>query len=181
MPRQRRKFLTKEREQAHERALAKRRAAHRDAATLRMAKKAAEQGAEGEADFEMLVEAEKQRIETKKQTDKRKGGQASPKVIVAARDSLSRAFDLMGGVAALVVWGRANPTEFYRIWARLIPREAADSSAALPLETLLEKLATREAMSVGQAAMAIGQELIDEGRRNAEIEDIASLRPEKIN
>ncbi len=37
--------------------------------------------------------------------------------------ALERAFERMGGVRALVAWGRDNPTEFYKIWAKLLPRD----------------------------------------------------------
>jgi hypothetical protein len=101
-------------------------------------------------------------------------GAKTPKVILSARDNLAKAFDDMGGVPALVIWGRSNPTEFYRLWARLIPKEAAEAPS-MPLETLLEKLATREEMSVGAAAMDIGMELIERGRLGAELEDLENL------
>lgn len=178
MSRPRKKFANKEAQEKHEKALARRRALHRDNATIRMATKAALEGADGVTDMEALIEAEKRRQETPAQTMGRKGGAQPPKVTAAARDNLAAAFDYMGGVPALVVWGRANPTEFYRIWARLIPRESAETSAALPLEALLEKLATREEQSVGQAAREIGEELIAEGKRAAELED---LSPNEIN
>lgn len=144
----------------------------------------ASEAAEGQADFVALVEAEKERQATSQQQKiAAKGGAQSPKVTVKARDDLALAFDLMGGVPALVVWGRANPTEFYRIWARLIPREAAEPSQAMPLETLLEKLATREEMSVGEAAIEIGVELLEEGRKQARLEDAdpESYDPSRLN
>lgn len=95
----------------------------------------------------------------------------SPKKVTEARANLSEAFDLMGGVPALVAWGRKNPTEFYRIWARLIPKEVAEEATRLPLEDLLGKLAARAEQSVGEAAAAIGQELLDKGREGATLED----------
>lgn len=171
------KFADPKKQRAHEEKLRKRRDKHTQYRTMKMA----EQAADGQADFVELVEAEKQRQETAQQTYSRKGGSQSPKVTVKARDDLALAFDLMGGVPALVVWGRTNPTEFYRLWARLIPREAADTSQALPLETLLEKLASREEQSVGQAAFEIGAELLAEGKRRAAEEDAELPDPSQIN
>lgn len=167
MPRPKKIFANPKAQKAHEESLRKRRERHREKQTIKMAS----QAAEGEADFAALVEAEKQRQETLQQTKSRKGGEASPKVITQARDDMAMAFDLMGGVPALVVWGRANPTEFYRIWARLIPRPAEAASTALPLESLLEKLATKAEMSVRDAAQEVGYELIEQGRKQAELED----------
>lgn len=177
MPRPKTQFKDPEKQKAHERALERRRARHANKRTIEMAS----QAAEGQADFAALVEAEKQRIEDRKVTAARKGGSESPKVTVKARDDLAMAFDLMGGVPALVVWGRSNPTEFYRLWARLIPRPAEDASAALPLESLLARLAEKESTPVAQAAWEIGTELLEEGKRGAEEEDRLGLRPEDIN
>lgn len=152
----------------HEEALARRRAKHRENRTLEMAARAAE----GQADFAALVEAEKARMDSSQQaTAARKGGAASPKVMTKARDDLAMAFDLMGGVPALVVWGRQNPTEFYRLWSKLIPRPVEEASSAMPLESLLEKLATKEEMSVREAAISVGEDLLEEGRKLAAIED----------
>lgn len=36
------------------------------------------------------------------------------------------AFDLIGGVPRLAIWGDENPTDFYKLWARLLPSAAAD-------------------------------------------------------
>jgi hypothetical protein len=167
MPRPVKKHKDPKKQKLHEAALARRRAAHAEKRTLEMAA----QAAEGQADFQKLVEAEKERIESQATTFARKGGSTPPKVTTQARDNLAKAFDLMGGVPALVVWGRSNPTDFYRLWSRLIPREAAETSTALPLEDLLAKLASREEQSVGQAAYEIGQELLDKGKAAAEAED----------
>src|SRR6266496_2386030 len=45
------------------------------------------------------------------------------KATAATREALQKAFDDLGGVPALVKWGKANPDEFYRLWGRLIPGE----------------------------------------------------------
>lgn len=39
------------------------------------------------------------------------------------REGLILAYHRLGGAKALQSWGKANPTEFYRIAARLIPTE----------------------------------------------------------
>jgi len=135
----------------------------------------AQSEAEAEADFEELIKRE-----AKKQKDSKKAlfvamsgkaGMEPPKTIRAARENLSEAFDFLGGVAALVVWGRKNRTEFYRLWARLIPKEAAEESAKAPLEDLLQKLAERENLPVAQAALEIGAEALEAGRAGAQAED----------
>jgi hypothetical protein len=51
------------------------------------------------------------------------------------RHAFKFAFDQLGGGEALAVWGRANPTEFYKLAARLIPVEIAGSKDQ-PLEVI---------------------------------------------
>jgi len=43
------------------------------------------------------------------------------KTTKGAKMILEEAFRDMGGKAAFVRWGRDNPTEFYKIWAKLLP------------------------------------------------------------
>ena len=33
------------------------------------------------------------------------------------------AFQLIGGTPRLAIWGHENPTEFYRLWSKLAPRQ----------------------------------------------------------
>ncbi len=159
----------------HDEKLKLRRERQREHKTLEMASKAAD----GQADFQELVEAEKLRMaKTHQERMSVKGSAASPKVTVKARENLTSAFDLMGGVTALVIWGRMNPTEFYRIWARLVPKEAEDNTAALPLETLLTKLAEKESLSVAEAAVQIGEEVLAAAREQVIAEDLLDEGPQ---
>lgn len=45
------------------------------------------------------------------------------KTTAAMKEAFRKAFDEMGGVPALVKWGKANRTDFYKLAARLIPHE----------------------------------------------------------
>lgn len=101
-------------------------------------------------------------------------GRGPSQVTRTARANLYAAFEEMGGVEQLVNWGRTNPTEFYRIWARLIPVEVDDETKTLPLEVLLEKLSQRADMTVEAAARAIGQEALTEAAKAALVEDAAA-------
>lgn len=161
------KFSDKAKQKRHEEHLKKRRAQYREKKTVEMASKAAE----GEVDFEALVEAEKQRQEDLRTTHARNAGSKSPKTMSQAREDLATAFELMGGVPALVVWGRSNPTEFYRIWAKLVPTNVKEEQTALPLETLLEKLASKEEKTVMEAAREIGEETMAEAQKRVREED----------
>lgn len=178
MPRPKKQFATAAERKKHEARLEKRRARHRENRTIEMASKAAE----GQSDWETLVEAERVRQEGIAKASTRKAGSQSPKIMQAARESLASAFDLMGGVPALVVWGRANPTDFYRLWSKLIPSASAvEHSASIPLEELLTKLSTKEELSVGQAAKEVGEELLEQGRIDAEREDLTKIDPRHLN
>lgn len=44
------------------------------------------------------------------------------KVTVEAKRALELAFQGIGGVEALTEWAKGNPTEFYRLWAKLVPQ-----------------------------------------------------------
>lgn len=174
MARQRKVITDPKKRKLHEAKLARRRAAHADAKVMQRAIQAAGEGAESEADFEALVEAERGRLDRQLAMQK-KGGSTSPKTITAARENLTAAFDLMGGVAALVIWGRRNPTEFYRLWARLIPKESMEISASLPLEALLAKLQSRDqvGMTVSEAAYSVGQDVLQQARLTVIEQDAA--------
>jgi hypothetical protein len=45
------------------------------------------------------------------------------KITRSFREALHRAFENIGGVEALTEWAKANPGEFFKICARLIPVE----------------------------------------------------------
>ncbi|MDE2101723.1 MAG: hypothetical protein KGL39_31040 [Patescibacteria group bacterium] len=49
------------------------------------------------------------------------------KVTSAAKEAFSLAFTGMGGVHELTEWGKTNRTEFYKLFARLIPVEQQHS------------------------------------------------------
>ena len=56
------------------------------------------------------------------------------------------AFEEIGGVDNLIEWARCNQTEFYRMLARLMPREIhADVNAGYSLVELLQEIDEREA------------------------------------
>ncbi|MCY1306723.1 hypothetical protein D9M70_565990 [compost metagenome] len=54
---------------------------------------------------------------------------------------MAEAFDKLGGVAALVRWGKDEPGEFYKLWARMLPHEIKhgtpqDNSISLLLQQI---------------------------------------------
>ncbi len=45
------------------------------------------------------------------------------KTTANVKAAFTAAFEELGGVPALVEWARAEPTEFYKLYARLLPSE----------------------------------------------------------
>ncbi|HEY6021799.1 MAG TPA: hypothetical protein VIY48_18595 [Candidatus Paceibacterota bacterium] len=45
------------------------------------------------------------------------------KSTVSVKEALQAAFDGMGGMEALKVWGQQEPTEFYKLWSKMLPQE----------------------------------------------------------
>lgn len=45
------------------------------------------------------------------------------KTTVAVKTALQEAFAEIGGVDQLVAWGRENPTEFYKLWVKVLSTE----------------------------------------------------------
>lgn len=124
----------------------------------------ASEESEGKTDLTAIAPTQRQRAAIQ-------GGSRSPTQIAKARDNLAEAFEMMGGVPGLVRWGRKNPTEFYRIWARLIPKEAVEATTSQPLEQLLAQLATKSEKSVAEAAYEIGEETLAAAATQVSLED----------
>lgn len=45
------------------------------------------------------------------------------KATAEVKTALQEAFEHKGGVPALVAWADENPTEFYKLWAKMLPHE----------------------------------------------------------
>ena len=61
------------------------------------------------------------------------------KITTSIKEAFKQAFDEMGGVEALVNWGKANDTEFYKLASKLIPQDIkADlTSGGQPLQAIV--------------------------------------------
>ena len=58
------------------------------------------------------------------------------KLTKAAKEAFGLAFDGIGGVPALIKWGKSNRTEFYKLYARLIPTHVSNPDGT-PLNFVL--------------------------------------------
>lgn len=45
------------------------------------------------------------------------------KVTASVKTALTEAFEKRGGVPALMRWANEDPTEFYKLWGRMLPQE----------------------------------------------------------
>lgn len=70
---------------------------------------------------------------TGKKTGGRKRGTPN-KLTRSVKLALEESFTKMGGIAALVRWGKENPTEFYKLWAKILPVEAREADAMIDSE-----------------------------------------------
>lgn len=71
---------------------------------------------------------EKQRAKGRKKGTPKTGGRAAGtpnKTTASVKEALTTAFDGLGGTLALTNWGKANPTQFYALWAKLLPQEVS--------------------------------------------------------
>lgn len=59
------------------------------------------------------------------------------KLTKSAREAFQLAFKQNGGADALTVWAHANPTEFYKLYARLIPVEHVGDGGEGPIRTIV--------------------------------------------
>lgn len=48
---------------------------------------------------------------------------ASNKSTKAVKEALQEAFEGLGGVPSLVEWAKSEPTEFYKLWSKIMPTE----------------------------------------------------------
>ena len=45
------------------------------------------------------------------------------KVTTKTKEALEACFEQLGGVPFLLGWAQENPTEFFKIWSKLVPRD----------------------------------------------------------
>ena len=62
------------------------------------------------------------------------------KLTKSAREAFQHAFDAAGGPAGLSEWAKANLTEFYKLYARLIPVEHVGEGGTGPIATTVKHI-----------------------------------------
>jgi hypothetical protein len=86
-----------------------------------------------------------------KKTGGRRPGSIN-RTTASVKAALVAAFDELGGVEALVKWGRKNPNLFYPLWARLAPTEVKVEGESRTVTEVIVR--TREEASVVLALCA---------------------------
>lgn len=61
---------------------------------------------------------------------------AKNKIPQAAKENIQAVFVRLGGTAAMAKWAEKNPTEFYKIYARLLPIEGPGQDGAHKFEVI---------------------------------------------
>lgn len=74
-----------------------------------------------------------------KKTGGRKPGSLN-KLTKSAREAFQLAFDATGGYDELARWAAANKTEFYKLYARLIPVEHVGDGGTGPIQTIVKHI-----------------------------------------
>lgn len=62
------------------------------------------------------------------------------KTTKSAREAFALAFDGLGGADALKLWAMENQTEFYKLYARLIPQEHVGEGGTGPVATVVKHI-----------------------------------------
>lgn len=53
------------------------------------------------------------------------------KTTATVKAALVEAFDKLGGVPELVKWGKANPSQFYALWGKMLPTEVKNADGSV--------------------------------------------------
>jgi len=58
------------------------------------------------------------------------------KISSGAKANVIGVFDMIGGRTAMAAWAKANPTEFYRLYSRLLPTDVTIDPEANKIEVI---------------------------------------------
>lgn len=67
------------------------------------------------------------------------------KATASVKAALEDAFDRLGGIEALVSWASCEPTEFYKLYSKLLPVQMKADISHSGMEGLAERLARAKA------------------------------------
>lgn len=76
------------------------------------------------------------------------------KATASIKAAFKEAFDKLGGVDALVKWAIKNPTEYYRLSARLIPTEITGADGGPIVMSEADRASLRDKILEGEDAPA---------------------------
>ena len=63
------------------------------------------------------------------------------KLTVSVKEALDETFERRGGVTALVAWSKKDPSGFYHLWGRLLPKQVnMNAEVGERLEDILHRI-----------------------------------------
>ena len=77
----------------------------------------------------------------------------SNRLTTAFREAVLFVYDGLGGHAAFLDWARENPTEYYKIAARLIPAEMRDDGGGKHVTVIVDRSGLRRPTIDAQPAL----------------------------
>jgi hypothetical protein len=80
---------------------------------------------------------------------------------VSVKAALEAAFQGLGGVPALIAWGQQEPSEFYRLWGKLLPRNVTIEGGAQLGIVILPPLGSPPATATASISPAEAVEMLE--------------------
>jgi hypothetical protein len=74
-------------------------------------------------------------------------------------NAFTAAFEMMGGVSRLALWAHENPTDFYKLYAKLLPSTNMTIVSQLPDD--MHRLSTAELEAIARGFDSNGAEPVD--------------------
>lgn len=100
------------------------------------------------------------------------------KIGARVKDNIVSVFDRLGGVEKMVEWAMVNQTEFYRLYAKLMPTEMTVAVDEDSIEQYVNSLTDDE---FRQFAEGIKRIVISASGAEAAIEAGTTERPDKVH
>lgn len=86
------------------------------------------------------------------------GRESAKRITEQVRSGLMSVFERLGGEAALLAWAQENPSTFFSMWSKAVPRESEANSRGAGITV---NIATSEQLRAARAGRVIDAEVIE--------------------